>query len=437
MFTSLFRPQIALWLFLAASTAYVGYRGLEDPHGLLRQGGDFKVFYVSGKMLVSDQRDLIFGSSQGQRIRPEFAEAVANFFNPPLFGYLYAPLGLLSLADAKSLSVALMAACAVAIVWQFRRWTRKRAELLMIALAIGSFWPAYASLLVGQPSLAFALVATVAFVALYEGRERTAGWTCALLVLKPSVALAHVGLMLYGGRPRVVTSVITGAILFGALPFAALGLTALGHYFDLLSASRNDAFYLTGRITAGAAYMFNWNGFYGRLTLTPPAPPIMFPFYLITAMVMVKVWARGLPLESWMAAALATNLAIPHVLYYDLVLLLPPAFALALTRRDAWFIAGLAAVHLAINVSMWQLFEGGIDIGHKHGYMLVAAAPAMFLLLAYLAFEPELKRWSERGRPAEAAVSRTSPPAPSLRQAQDVAPSDGEGVPKGGAEAAP
>ncbi len=27
--------------------------------------------------------------------------------------------------------------------------------------------------------------------------------------------------------------------------------------------------------------MFNWNGFYGRLTLTPPAPPIMFPLYLL------------------------------------------------------------------------------------------------------------------------------------------------------------
>ena len=161
--------------------------------------------------------------------------------------------------------------------------------------------------------------------------------------------------------------------------------------------------------------MFNWNGFYGRLTLTPPAPAIMFPLYLVTAALMVKVRSGRLLLESWLAAALATNLAIPHMLYYDLVLLLPPAFALALTRREPFLLGLFAAVHLAINASM---SAAGSKVGSMSARSTATCSCSRrrrCSAAAYFAFEPEIN--ARRARQASMSLQAAPQAVDPLREA--------------------
>ena len=147
-------PALALWAFLAVSALYVTYRGIEGIRGVWGTGTDFQVFYASGKMLVSDQRALIYGGG-GKAIRPEFVDAVPNFFNPPLLGLFYSPLTVLPRDAAKATTLVLLVIAAAATIWQLRRWARRREDLILMGLAYASFWPAYASSN-REPSIAFA-----------------------------------------------------------------------------------------------------------------------------------------------------------------------------------------------------------------------------------------------------------------------------------------
>jgi hypothetical protein len=388
-----------LLLYLSLSTVYVGYRGFGIAwHGLREEETDFRVFYISAEVVLSDHRSRLYDYKRDRELPDDYYVAVGDFFNPPLLAVLFSLFLPFPLLTAKALFVGILVVAALGCVWLCRRWAVTRRDFILMVLATFSFWPLFNSMHVGQPSMLFALASLLGFIALEGQAYGRAGVWWGLLALKPSIAPAYFGIAALFGKARMfyTLALVSGSAIL--VPFLVLGASALRDYLNLLALSREDAFTLLGGITAGAAYMFNWNGFIARLTLSAPDPLLVAPLYLLTVLLMLRVWATGRLGESWLAGVIALNLATPHIIYYDPVLLLPPAFALALQRRQAPLVALMALVHLGMNVSMFQIYGGALEFGHKYGYMFFMATPAMFLLLAYLAFEDDIERLRRRNR---------------------------------------
>lgn len=399
-------PALPKWasallvFYLVVSAAYIGQRGLEKAVDSWRvKSIDLRVFYAAGAIIVSDERGYLYDLPHNQDVRGEHRWAVGNFFSPPLLALLYTPMSLLSFQAAKGVSIALSVAATAVILVTCATWSRRRAHLALAALATVSFWPAYTAVLIGQPILIFAALMGLAVMAYAKERYILCGFLTGLIGLKPSLVMAQAGYIFFrGNRTAVVAAVASLAVLL-MTPFLFLGFDSIHHYQRLLSASRNDAFTFSGYVSGGANYMFNWNGFWARLLVADPKPLLVFPFYLATALLMIKVWLGGRLVESWLAVALATCLAIPHFAYYDLPLLLPAALALAVARPEPRVIAVLALAHLCINLSVWQVWQNRFFFLVKDDFMLILATPALFLLLAFLAFESEIQTWWEaRGK---------------------------------------
>jgi hypothetical protein len=129
--------------------------------------------------------------------------------------------------------------------------------------------------------------------------------------------------------------------------------------------------------------MFNWNGFFARLSSEDPLPISVLPFTLVTIVLAIIARRRRAPEEGCLAAVLATLLAIAHLLNYDWVILLPVAIIVATRTRDQTLLALIIALHLAVNLSMLQHWTRSVN-----ETSIMVATPMSFLLLAYLALAP-------------------------------------------------
>jgi hypothetical protein len=403
-------PRLLLALlavYLAGSALFVAVTIDGQPRPALG-GGDLGFFYGAGKLIVSGDRDQLYRQNVEREIDPEARRAVSNIYNPPLFALMYTPLTVFERDDARYVAAGVMVAAAVGIAWLCRAWSGGSWTAAALGgLAIASFWPAVDSIRLMHPSLLLALISGLALLATDRGRARAAGVLVALLALKPSFVLAPAGLTLWRGDRRTITWLIGAGAVLILLPFFFVAPDAILDYSRLVSGSREDAFSLRGEITAGALWMFNWNGFLGRLLDADPAPALVFPFYLISALLMVKVWARNDLYESWLAGAVTTALVIPHFLYYDMTLALPAALALACKRPSVLLIGLLVTVHLAANASVYQIAGETEASFINFDPALILATPALLLLLAYLAFRPEVEALIRPSRREETAAARS------------------------------
>ena len=209
------RLKLLLLLYLGASLLYVGYRGAALTWDLLDEPAtDFRVFYAAGRTVVGDEREFLYDYAAEEARTVEAREAIGDYFNPPLLALLFTPLTALPLLSAKPLFVGLMATAAAALVVWSRRWSGRPWDTLVTGLAVFSFWPLYNSFQLGQPTAVFALVVMAAFVSLEQHRYTWVAVLAGLLSLKPSVAVAHLGLMGFHGGGRALAATAVGTIGF-------------------------------------------------------------------------------------------------------------------------------------------------------------------------------------------------------------------------------
>lgn len=396
------RPQVTrrwqrylfalLFLFLIGSTVFTAVRAYE---GISRwtwdkSPGDFRVFYWAGDLILSDDRGGLYDLENVTQYRWEHRRAIGSFYNPPAFALLFAPLTAFSDTTASSVNVVVgltvLAAVVVVLARQAKTWPVRVA----VALAVVSFWPGYVGLQLGHPSFLLAALATAVVLLYLNGRSAAAGAVLGIVALKPTLFLTHAGLMFWREDRRALVALVVVAAVLVLAPFLVLGVDALRQYMHLLSASRQDAFTYSGSITAGAAFMFNWNGFIAKLFVTDPRPVFVFPLYLATVALMIKAWASGDFLKGWLAASVTAALVTPHFLFYDLTFLVPSAVLLALRDRGVLLIGLLAVTHLAVNLSMLAAYDSVYIRPLPVEFKFIAATPMLALVLAYLAFQREV-----------------------------------------------
>ncbi len=378
---------LALAIMLAAP--YLTYRGIQTfRDGWPTDINDFDVFYDTGGLVVSDVRDHLYDRDHRQTIPDRRHASIGEFFNPPIHALVFTPLTLLSFAAAKRTFATLSLAAMAAMWWVATRDRRQPAFMVVTAAAVISFLPLYDVLYLGHPTPFYALLVALATTALVDGRERLGGFWTGLLVLKPSLLPLPLAALALTRRSAALVALATGLVA-GLAPFLITGPGSFGDYVSLLWQTRDDAFRMQGEITGGAALMFNWNGFFGHLLATDPSRLIVVPLALASMTLAFVAVKRNNVEEAYLAAVLATLIAVPHLLYYDWLILLPAGVIVAARSRDKVLLCLLAALDLAVNVSTLEYWA-------SRPHAVFFATPLSLLVIAYLAFRPVAHAESRR-----------------------------------------
>src|SRR5262249_11913684 len=253
--------------------------------------------------------------------------------SPPCYYLLVAPLYLLPLETAALVWLALMAACFFAAVLLLKRAYPEHPALLAWALPAGVlFLPLLLDLNTCQKATMPLLILTGTFLLLDRGRPFRAGLVFGLLAFKPHLAVV-IGLALLLKRQGrfVLGGVLSGLFLAGLS--LLLGWDVCRQWLAVSSSTVSGYINLPGY---PLERLHSWYGFFKLLLGGPPSAVqgATLAADLATAAVLAVLLRGPLPLGrpafvlQYSGLVVATVLVSPHLLTYDLTLLLLPLFLL-------------------------------------------------------------------------------------------------------------
>lgn len=336
-------------------------------------GGDFLQFYVAGKIVADGQVRQLYSEEHFRDVQANITpitKTASQFYPlyPPTMALLFAPLGTLPYPVAVMVWwVLLLAAYVLAgrllLAW---RTPEHGLSVLDVCLGIAAFHPVVRSFWNAQLSPFWLLLFLGAHRLHEANRPVLAGMVLSLLALKPQLA-ACVGLWLLARRDGWT---LLGSLLGGV---GQLGLAALAFGPSIWRDYVTRSLDLYPRL--GRMYDFSpefqqsiqgivvnvlgesWRGV--GLTLQGVSA-------VLAALLLIRVvWLQGDHLRTQYAALiLFLLLALPHLLIYDLVLLLIPVAWLlgrpGTERRVGWLLFASAAVAPLYNLLGFSLAPAAI-----------------------------------------------------------------------------
>ncbi len=408
-----------LWcsLCLTASLVYFAFFGLrfaDETQQQLRlipylpyaQRLDFNFFYAAADMTwhgaASDlypepgevtlhPNDPLFLSTPSDYAKARLL-ARGNFYNPPGFAYLYAPLAGLHFRAAYWTFSFLSGSALLAFLFLSWRAGRGIPELPLLGLGIVSFKPVHEAIIMGHPALFICLILGGGYLALRAEKRILAGLIFSLLVLKPQWAVLPALFLIVRGEWRSLGTMATaGAVIF-FVPFLFTGFHTLSDYYHFLRMAAN-------RDIGDGPHMFSWNGFLFKLRGGPlhgvPPPPREWVYALIalTLVPLAVVWAGRDYLLGVAATIIAMLLISTHSVWYDWSFLIVAALFMVLRTRgrdhayrvQVWVL--LIAIHVAAIQSMAVLLapdRHNPDFHASGFYSLTLVAFATLLWLAWV-----------------------------------------------------
>jgi hypothetical protein len=357
-------------------------------------GGDFLQEWIGGHLVLTGQADQLYQLDHVRRIQHD-PDLVGYSWNesrylpmvyPPFYYALVSPLAAVAMKPAAILWAILMVVALVAssaVLYRTRGKDAARAIdwLAMLALLV----PIVENLTTNQKGGVLLLLFAATFALLTRGKPFAAGFVFGLVAFKPQLTLVIALAMLYKRQWRFVAG---GAVAVAALVALSLAVSERACR-DYLEFTRRTADYLH---TAGydLTKSHSWYGFF-HLLLEGQSDVIIraaSAAMILVALLLVATLLRG-PLDAESATfpiqfsglVIATILVSPHLLTYDLTLLVLPAVLLtsrALSRGEvntSRVAGGLLIAAVVVTISTPLARATGLQI----------SVPAMFALLAALA----------------------------------------------------
>ena len=379
---------IVLWFgaVLFICFASPNFRGsLTD--GKATPGGDYLQFYLAARMITEGFADQLydFALQQSMQRDPEVVpytwdpNSYLLFVYPPFVAAFFIPLSLLPFMSSALVWMGVMLLCGAASLLLLRAELKPlRPYLGALLFAALIYRPAVHAIYSCQNSTLSLLLFTATWLLLRRDREYSAGAVAALLSFKPQLLLMF-GLIVIATR---AWRVLAGLCSMGAALLVVsllVSVSATTEYF-LRVPQLSRWIEMPGMQLAG---MSCWYGFF-RLALRGfPLGAIQLLTVLaslVTAgLVLVRVRSCGVRDEvGWSMVILGTLLISPHLLAYDLTLLLLPCVLLACsgakgapTLAASLFIAAIVSPAIAQKL----LFQ--------------PVVPVMFVALLLLCRAPE------------------------------------------------
>ena len=316
---------------------------------------DFVARYTSGRLLLTGDAAHLYDLAAQEAMQRQLfgpSDYLSLFVSPPFSALLYLPFAALPYLPG-------------AILWMFVSliWLAGSAALLRpLVPRLGGSWggvlivaagsqPVIELLSIGQDS-ALALLLWVAGIRLsLARRDGAAGIVFALGLFKPQLFFLPPLLFLCLRRPRAVMTWAATAGGLGVISLLLVGPDGMRAWFELLA----SPLYQTAAQAEQAWKMLSFTAFFrallpvslgGVAELFGLLLGLVFAAFFVVLALRSRHLVAGREVPLWGLASVTTFLASPHVLIYDLVVLIPSALLLIEARADRRVRVALAALAL-------------------------------------------------------------------------------------------
>ena len=329
-----------LWLYpsviLTISMLFLGGTILLGDYPRLAGGAtafpDYLAHWTGGRMLLDGDTSRFFDPAfqnalQAREVGPT---TLSWFVSPPFAALLYAPFALLNFGASALLWTVFSACCLVAALWLMRPIAPNLFDmhLLMVVLLMVATQPVLELLGSGQDSGLSLLLWIAGMRLMLARRDASAGVVFALGLFKPQQFLLVPIVLLVQRRFRALTAWLVATLVLAIASVAVVGVSGVVAWLRLPfsdlynTAVQIDQAWKMQSLPAlvSTALPRDWSGI---------AAAIGIVVELIAILVFIRQLLRAhraavpeLPL--WMLAILVTVAASPHLVIYDLVLVLAP-----------------------------------------------------------------------------------------------------------------
>lgn len=340
--------------------------------------GDYIAFHTAGRLVLTGHAAELYSHDAVSRLQVGLLDGrIANFYdafrNPPFYALVYVPLALLDLLPAFAVWCVLGLACLglalrllLAEVLQLREGWR---GVLIFAFA---FPPLYFGLIDGENALLSLLLFALIYRSLVRQRDVALGVYCALGLFKPQLFFVFPLVLLVTRRWRALAAYAATAVVLAAVSFALVGADGLQAWVRVLLEPEGGNATVNGWRMASAKAFFD--------ALLPSLASLSLALYVVVTVALLAamafIWSRrsvNLP-TAWLFTCLVAVLVDPHLVDYDLTVLITAAVAAApLVSRQRW---------AALLLYVLSLLRAGLPVGE----LSVQLTPLLLVITAVWVF---------------------------------------------------
>jgi alpha-1,2-mannosyltransferase len=315
---------VAVILWIAA--AVVGFAGTSDRGiaGPLK-GADFVQFYTLGHLASAHRISEMYDAASFHRaqaeILPESAREIYPPVYPPQAAVMFMPVTGLSYQRALFIWSVITILLYAVIVWStWKTFADALPDRTFVMAAATAFPPFWSLVLHGQVTVIVLAAFWAGWLALERHRHWLAGFAFGLLAIKPQFGIPLAVVVLVSGEWSMMAGAVASVAAQVAAVWLTLGtdaLTAFAHNIpgmiavaDLLEAKP----FMSHSLRALTRLTPNWIGL-----------PLWGALAAIVLWYTVRAWKSAAPLRVRLGVVvLAATLVNPHVIIYDLTVLVLP-----------------------------------------------------------------------------------------------------------------
>ncbi|MDQ3811897.1 MAG: DUF2029 domain-containing protein, partial [Chloroflexota bacterium] len=290
-------------------------------------GGDYIAFHAAGRLVLSGEGARLYERAavaavqdnllQGQR--PGFYDA---FRNPPFFALLFAPLSALDLLSGYAVwTVLSVAALGVAVALLVAGEPALRARWRGVAILVLGFAPVYFGLINGQNATLSLLLYVLLYRALRQHQPVRAGVWAALGLFKPQLFVLFPLLFVVRRCWRAIAAYAVVAAVLALVCVGLVGIDGVDSWLRILATQEAT------NAAANGWRMHSLKSFFDQLlpTHTAAALGLYAALSLALLAMLAHAWSRTEVVDPrlWIVTCLVAVLVDPHLLDYDLTVLVP------------------------------------------------------------------------------------------------------------------
>jgi hypothetical protein len=313
---------VIVWI-MATVVSFTGTsdRGIAGP----LKGADFVQFYTLGHLASAHRIREMYDAASFHEAQAEFLPESAREIYPPVYppqaAVMFAPMSGLSYQRALFIWSLITIAGYALIVWSAWKVVADRLpDRTFVIAAAAAFPPFWILILHGQVTVILLFAFWAGWLALEHHRRWLAGFAFGLLALKPQFGIPLAVVVLASGEWAMLTGAVTSVMAQAVVVWMVLGSDAFTTFADSIPTTIAYADLLEAK-----PFMSHSLRALTRLTPNWIGLPMWATLAAIVLWFTVRAWKSDAPLRVRLGVVvLAATLVNPHVIIYDLTVLVLP-----------------------------------------------------------------------------------------------------------------